>query len=226
MLSHLNPARRSGGFTLVEMSIVLIIIGIILGAVIKGKDLIRSGEQKRIYNSFIKQWQIVYQDYFDRTGWILGDVADSDNGTAAGGRDGAVSLAGTDYAGDATLIADQLARVGLSTPTAGSGPSPLQYPYQDSTGTQRYINLAFQANAAWGNHIRITSTAVGSAGDEGPPNDLALALDRLIDGQADGTRGEVTYDTNRNNGAQNTAAWPSAEDDPTGPSAMIVSLPF
>ena len=31
-------------FTMIEMAIVLIIIGIIIGAVIKGKDLVRSGE--------------------------------------------------------------------------------------------------------------------------------------------------------------------------------------
>ena len=33
------------GFTLIEMAIVLIIIGIIIGAVVKGKDLIRGAEQ-------------------------------------------------------------------------------------------------------------------------------------------------------------------------------------
>ena len=37
------------GFTLIEMAIVLIIIGIIIGAVVKGKDLVRSAEQKRLY---------------------------------------------------------------------------------------------------------------------------------------------------------------------------------
>ncbi|OQX60204.1 MAG: hypothetical protein B5M56_11265 [Desulfococcus sp. 4484_241] len=41
-------ARNNRGFTLIEMAIVLIIIGIILGAVVKGKDLIRSGEQKKV----------------------------------------------------------------------------------------------------------------------------------------------------------------------------------
>ena len=41
------------GFTLIEMAIVLIIIGIIIGAVIKGKDLIRSAEQKKIYTKYL-----------------------------------------------------------------------------------------------------------------------------------------------------------------------------
>ncbi|NNG01461.1 MAG: prepilin-type N-terminal cleavage/methylation domain-containing protein, partial [Desulfobacteraceae bacterium] len=32
--------RENKGFTLVEMAIVLILIGIIIGAVVKGKDLV------------------------------------------------------------------------------------------------------------------------------------------------------------------------------------------
>ena len=36
------------GFTLIELSIVLIIIGLLLGAIVKGKDLIRSAELKKI----------------------------------------------------------------------------------------------------------------------------------------------------------------------------------
>ena len=36
--------KRQTGFTLVEIAIVLIIIGLILGAVVKGKNLIRSAE--------------------------------------------------------------------------------------------------------------------------------------------------------------------------------------
>ncbi len=49
-----NPGKfvlkNDKGFTLIEMAIVLIIIGIIIGAIVKGKDIIRSGEQKKIYS--------------------------------------------------------------------------------------------------------------------------------------------------------------------------------
>ena len=57
---------------MIEMAIVLIIIGIIIGAVVKGKDVIKSAEQKRLYSTFVREWQVAYNNYYDRTGWILG----------------------------------------------------------------------------------------------------------------------------------------------------------
>ena len=72
------------GFTLIELSIVLIIIGLLLGAIVKGKDLIRSAELKKFYNGFIKQWELIYNNYYDRTGKVLGGplvIADSSNST-------------------------------------------------------------------------------------------------------------------------------------------------
>jgi hypothetical protein len=51
---------------------VLIIIGLLLAAVVKGKDLIRSAELKKFYNGFIKQWELTFNNYYDRTGKVLG----------------------------------------------------------------------------------------------------------------------------------------------------------
>ena len=100
--------RNEKGFTLIEMAIVLIIIGIIIGAVVKGKDVIKSAEQKRLYSSFVREWQTVYNNYYDRTGWILGDLNTADN--TGGTRDG--------YCSGATEanLNSQLADVGLNPP--------------------------------------------------------------------------------------------------------------
>ena len=46
----MNVSRNEKGFTLVELAIVLVIIGIILGAVLKGQELINSAKIKRVYN--------------------------------------------------------------------------------------------------------------------------------------------------------------------------------
>jgi len=72
MMKRVSFKSKAQGFTLIELSIVLLIIGLLLAAVVKGRDLIRSAQIKKFYNSFIKQWEIIYNNYYDRTGVVLG----------------------------------------------------------------------------------------------------------------------------------------------------------
>jgi prepilin-type N-terminal cleavage/methylation domain-containing protein len=65
--------RNNKGFTLVEMAIVLVIIGIILGAVIKGQDLIDNARAKQFINQ-IRQYQLTSSTYYDRKGRYPGDA--------------------------------------------------------------------------------------------------------------------------------------------------------
>lgn len=55
------------GFTLIELAIVLVIIGIILGAIIKGQDLIANAKAKRFAND-LRRWEVVVWTYYDRHG--------------------------------------------------------------------------------------------------------------------------------------------------------------
>lgn len=66
------PARQ-GGFTLVELAIVLAVIGLIIGAVAIGKDVQRNAEYTKIKNKFIDQWEQAYNQYYQRTGVVLRD---------------------------------------------------------------------------------------------------------------------------------------------------------
>ncbi len=67
--------KKSGekGFTLVELAIVLVIIGIILGAVMKGQDLINNARAKQFVNK-VKLWEVATWSYFDRKGRFEGDT--------------------------------------------------------------------------------------------------------------------------------------------------------
>jgi prepilin-type N-terminal cleavage/methylation domain-containing protein len=67
-----NVWRNKRGFTLVELAIVLVIIGIIIGAVLKGQELINSAKIKRAYNQQREIVAAVYS-YYDKYGKFPGD---------------------------------------------------------------------------------------------------------------------------------------------------------
>lgn len=58
--------NKQGGFTLVEIAIVLVIIGLLLGGVLKGQELINSAKVKNLANDFrsISSFVYSYQDRF------------------------------------------------------------------------------------------------------------------------------------------------------------------
>lgn len=65
--------RQQRGFTLLELTSVLIIIGLIVGAVSIGRDLQRTAEYQKIKQKFINQWKEAYDQYYTRTGVVVGD---------------------------------------------------------------------------------------------------------------------------------------------------------
>lgn len=58
--------KNQNGFTLVEIAIVLVIIGLLLGGVLKGQELVNSAKVKNLANDFrsISSFVYAYQDRF------------------------------------------------------------------------------------------------------------------------------------------------------------------
>ena len=58
--------KTQSGFTLVEIAIVLVIIGLLLGGVLKGQELVNSAKVKNMANDFrsISSFVYAYQDRF------------------------------------------------------------------------------------------------------------------------------------------------------------------
>lgn len=58
---------------LIELAMVLAVIGLIIGAVAIGKDVQRNAEYNKISNKFVDQWKMTYDQYYQRTGTVVGD---------------------------------------------------------------------------------------------------------------------------------------------------------
>ncbi|MEZ0232499.1 MAG: prepilin-type N-terminal cleavage/methylation domain-containing protein [Methylophilaceae bacterium] len=66
--------KKQSGFTLIELAIVLVIIGLLLGGVLKGQELINSAKAKNIASD-LKNAQIFIYGYQDKFRAIPGDDA-------------------------------------------------------------------------------------------------------------------------------------------------------
>ena len=75
--------RHQSGFTLVEIAIVLVIIGLLLGGVLKGQELINSAKVKNMINDFRTTSALIY-GYQDRFKSLPGDQTQTQLDSAFG----------------------------------------------------------------------------------------------------------------------------------------------
>lgn len=171
------------GFTRLEMSVVLVVIGLILGMVSLGKDVHRNAEYTKIYANFVQQWTLVYNTYLDRTGVVLGD-----NQALPTLKVNASTVALCEPALNATpSLFATLSAAGVRLPSGRGSGAENHYAYLDSNGNPQDISVCFQ-NVTW-----LEPNGIGGFVNRnrnvmvltGLTPDLARLLDALIDGQAD-----------------------------------------
>ena len=127
--------RHQQGFTLVEMAIVLVIIGLLLGGILKGQELITSARVRNIadQNSGV---QAAYYGFIDRYRQVPGDwswtnAAKAIPGVEHGG-DSSGRLDGAGF-GEALALWEQLSKSGFIQGHYTGG---------DKSPTQDDVNLA------------------------------------------------------------------------------------
>ena len=108
----MNYYKSQKGFTLIEIAIVLVIIGLLLGGILKGQELINSARVRNLadQNSGI---QAAYFGFIDRYRQIPGDMDPTDACDAIGltnlGGTGNCNAYGSGGDGDGTLDAEDYA---------------------------------------------------------------------------------------------------------------------
>jgi prepilin-type N-terminal cleavage/methylation domain-containing protein len=91
----MNPMARNAqrGFTLVEIAIVLVIVGLLLGAILKGQELIENSRVKNAINE-TNAVRSAHNAYLDRYKRVAGDDGPLATLTARGGNWTGVTAAG------------------------------------------------------------------------------------------------------------------------------------
>lgn len=202
--------NKKYGFTLIELSITLVIIGLLVGGVLVGRDLIAAAEirsqisQFEKYNTAVKTFQL-------KTGYLPGDIPDPDasalgliartNAAGGGNNDGKIEGTWTGVAepngqtGGETIMfwADLYALNLISEPTknasnGGGGPIPsLKYAKIGNNNIYVFNSVFPYGNILKPNNYFGISQITGFNGDGSSTTSLGLtvkqayAIDSKID---------------------------------------------
>jgi prepilin-type N-terminal cleavage/methylation domain-containing protein len=219
---------RCQGFTLVEMAVVLVIIGLILGAVSIGKDVQRNAEYTKVKQKFIDQWAVAYNTFVQRTGSPVGDnqqeprlmvnganyntgvdptgiVSGSDMSSATAPSAICQGAAGpkmgrTAQTGEVFALRNIMLRAGVRMPPGRAEGREDRYVYLDSNGNPQELQVCFQWNPP--------GYAEGAGNVmviTGLTPDLARSLDQMIDGKPDAIEGMFRQERNARTNTSGTS---------------------
>ena len=188
--------QRQGGFTLVEIAIVLVIIGLILGGVLKGQVLIDNAK----YKNFVKQIEsyrgayFTFQDNYRGLPGDLADVSALNTAAVAGNGDGSIDGEFCSTSEESCNVWSHLRYAGIiaGDPSDVSTNSPPSHTYGGLVSSISTGN--------WANGVLETKVLT-----RGIPGDVAQRYDNEFD-DGDATSGSVaryesgntstTYDLN------------------------------
>lgn len=210
---------KQRGFTLIEIAIVLVIIGLLLGGVLKGQELITSARVKNLtsqqdgvkaaYFAFLDRYRALPGDFTQASTTING-VAASPCGTGNGDGNGQIT-------GNESILAwEHLSKAGFLTGayTCNTTEGPTTTPTNPYGTRMQLIYDNVYAGTATARHNVKTGNQI--------PSDILAEVDRKIDdGNAEG--GTFRFSTYAGGGTAPTAAGCYAAAAPFAWSAQTVA---
>lgn len=178
-----ESALRESGFTLIEIAIVIVVIGLLLGVVLKGQELITSARVRSIISQE-DDIRVAYFAYIDRFGAFPGD-----DGLAAsrlGGVGTACANGGNGNAngrietanGESILVWEHLSRAGLLSGSYRCSSNTTIDPTTTPTNAfNQFLQLAYDNNFTGNNSTSRHNLKTGSQ----MPSYLLAEIDRKID---------------------------------------------
>lgn len=186
-------------FTLIELSIVLIIIGIILASVMKGRDLIGSAQSKEVTQTFIQKWATIANIYYSKVNQVMADGEENGGITATepNGYFDDISYKSADITSAQNLI-QMLQNAGIdpcelvktdikelsAVSVCSSNYNPFKRNFKGEFVGKRTSNVHFY-------NITLDGKSQNAILFTNVPGDLAKAIDTIIDGVPDGQSGSI-----------------------------------
>ena len=162
--------KQNKGFTLIELAIVLVIIGLIVGAVLKGQDLIDNAKAKK-FTSKVRGYEVSQWTYLDRKGVFTGDTD----------KDGKI--------GDGNVKTDLVAAAFTNPPYEGATGSEVNTITMGSLTF--YVFYGTDGGADAGKNVLIVCADVACGTMDASELVFVESLDVALDGTSDGTTGQI-----------------------------------
>lgn len=162
-------SRKQSGFTLVEIAIVLVIIGLLLGGVLKGQEMIENARIKSVvgdmsgvaaaYNSYVDRFRAIPGDettaVMTARGWTGAPAGGDGNGVLV--IDPADTFANT---GEQAALWRALRGSGMAAGNPAAGPGAANLP---KAGTGGFVGVAMGAYAMAGPSVCVSGLSTKQA---------------------------------------------------------------